>query len=91
MLHGDITGTNIFIDGSKRAYLIGFGLSSGYVEPEYSTVIDKALRWKASELVPNINDAFDTFKPVITPTCDVFSFGRIMLQVRLRSNRQPDI
>ncbi|KAF7975055.1 hypothetical protein HWV62_10553 [Athelia sp. TMB] len=80
MFHGDITGTNIFIDGSKRAYLIGFGLSSGYVEPEYSTTIDKALRWKAAELVPSIHDAFDTFKPVIRPACDVFSFGRIMLQ-----------
>ncbi|KAF7969054.1 hypothetical protein HWV62_28392 [Athelia sp. TMB] len=78
MLHGDITGSNIFIDGSTRAHLIGFGLSSGFVE--YSTTIDKKLRWKASELVPTISGAFDDFKPVITPACDVFSYGRVMLQ-----------
>ncbi|KZP08459.1 kinase-like protein [Athelia psychrophila] len=79
-LHGEITGMNVFVDSSKRAYLVGFGLSSGPAESDCSPTIDKSLRWRAAELVPAMDGALQGFSPVLTQACDVYSFGNIMLQ-----------
>ncbi|KAG2361472.1 kinase-like domain-containing protein [Suillus spraguei] len=56
VIHGDLTGTNVLVDGDRRAYLADFGLSGTLAHLPGMTYLEKmgchpgALRWTALEL-----------------------------------------
>lgn len=85
IIHGDLTGNNVLIDNNQHACLLGFGLSSIHAEFEgtsyWSSTVGGAVRWRAIELLPPVNGDLYEFTPVVTPSCDIYSFGSVMLQV----------
>ncbi|KAF7984729.1 hypothetical protein HWV62_11662 [Athelia sp. TMB] len=90
IIHGDLTGTNIMIDDTYNARLSDFGLSAVKTASEgtsyWSSTVGGAIRWRAPELLPPFplddnNNMEDV--PDITAACDIFSFGNVMLHVRL--------
>ncbi|KAF7975172.1 hypothetical protein HWV62_10363 [Athelia sp. TMB] len=94
IIHGDLTPANILIDDNGKACLTDFGLSSlkaGFQGTSYWTgTIGGAMRWRAPELLPSIHwDATVPFAPVLTTACDIFSYGQIVLQVRVFSEQFP--
>ncbi|KAG1754107.1 kinase-like domain-containing protein [Suillus occidentalis] len=82
VVHGDLTGTNVLIDGNRKAYLADFGLSGTFKRVPGMTYLAKltghpgALRWAAPELL--FGEESD---PAATTRSDMYSFGSIMLQV----------
>lgn len=82
VIHGDLTGTNVLIDGDKRAYLADFGLSGTLTHKTGMTYLAKlschpgAMRWTAPELLSGEEPA-----SAITTQSDIYSFGNIFLQV----------
>jgi serine/threonine protein kinase len=84
-VHGDLTGSNVLIDGSGRACLTDYDLAdiiaSSATNMTTSTTSTlhspDAARWAAPELIPQ-EDAVD---PRPTKSSDVYSFGCIMLQI----------
>ncbi|KAF8842626.1 WD40 repeat-like protein [Paxillus ammoniavirescens] len=87
VVHGDLSGSNVLIQGSGRACISDFGMSTLLTELEGSILptslhVGGALRWAAPELldlqVPDNGD--NPHKVVPTPQSDVYSFGGIMLQ-----------
>lgn len=82
IVHGDLTGTNIFVDKHRNAYLIGFGLSSVEVEFEGTSTVGGAMRWRAPELLPLVKGDLYGYTPTLTSACDIYSFGSVTLQVR---------
>ncbi|KIK93122.1 hypothetical protein PAXRUDRAFT_789472, partial [Paxillus rubicundulus Ve08.2h10] len=88
IVHGDLSGSNVLIDGNGRACISDFGLSMLLTKLGGSTYAtsrcaEGTLRWTAPELldleVPE--DEENLIYVIPTPQSDVYSFGRIMLQV----------
>ncbi|KIJ12111.1 hypothetical protein PAXINDRAFT_171393, partial [Paxillus involutus ATCC 200175] len=88
IVHGDLSGSNVLVDANGRACISDFGLSTLLTELGGSTYATSShtqgtLRWTAPELldtqVPDDEDNLPDIYP--TPQSDVYSFGRIMLQV----------
>lgn len=77
----------MLIDDNYNACLTDFGLSTltgGLEGTSYWTAtIGGAMRWRAPELAPTIEflPTMD-FVPRLTPQCDIYSYGQIVLQVR---------
>ncbi|KAG1721985.1 kinase-like domain-containing protein [Suillus paluster] len=83
IVHGDLTGTNIFVDSSGCLRLADFGLSMILAEAENTTFNSchpGNTRWMAPEAI----DAQDE-KP--TKAGDIYSYGCVMLQIF--SGKQP--
>ncbi|KAG2743557.1 kinase-like protein [Suillus brevipes Sb2] len=82
VVHGDLTGTNVLIDGDRKAYLADFGLSGTFKKLTGMTYLAKltghpgAVRWAAPELLSG-----EESTSVATTQSDMYSFGNIMLQV----------
>ncbi|KAG2116134.1 kinase-like domain-containing protein [Suillus clintonianus] len=85
IIHGDLTGSSVFIDESGRACLADYGLA--FIN-EFSAMNmtasttdthhgPNAARWTAPELVLEDSDSF--VRP--TMSSDIYSFGCIMLQI----------
>ncbi|KAG1870673.1 kinase-like domain-containing protein [Suillus subalutaceus] len=84
VIHGDLTGTNVLVDGDRRAYLADFGLSGTLTQFPGMTYLAKtschpgALRWTAPEL---LSAEEVTSASAVTTQSDIYSFGSIVLQV----------
>lgn len=84
VIHGDLTGTNVLVDGDRRAYLADFGLSGTLTQSPGMTYLAKtscypgALRWTAPEL---LSAEEVTSASAVTTQSDIYSFGSIVLQV----------
>ncbi|KAG2363971.1 kinase-like domain-containing protein [Suillus spraguei] len=78
VVHGDLTGSNVLIDGNGRACLADFGLSTIILEfigtSYFTNSIQGNIRWVAAEL-------FEDEDVSLSPECDIYSFGSITLQV----------
>lgn len=87
IVHGNLTGTNVLIDENGGACLADYGLayiiassaedirtSTGTSETHNSP---NTTRWAAPELILSE----DEIEPIPTTSCDVYSFGCIMLQI----------
>ncbi|KIJ09596.1 hypothetical protein PAXINDRAFT_102218 [Paxillus involutus ATCC 200175] len=88
IVHGDLSGSNVLIDGNGRACISDFGLSTLLTNLGGSTYATSShaggtLRWTAPELLdPQVPEDEDNPVDVSpTPQSDVYSFGRIMLQI----------
>lgn len=79
VVHGDLTGSNVLINGKGRACLADFGLSTIIVEfvgtSYFTTTVWGNVRWGAMELYETPDNAS------LTTACDVYSFGSIILQI----------
>ncbi|KAG1887147.1 kinase-like domain-containing protein [Suillus subluteus] len=82
VVHGDLTGTNVLVDGDRKAYLADFGLSGTLTQQSGMTYLAKsschpgAVRWTAPELLSGEEPA-----SAVTTQSDIYSFGNIFLQV----------
>ncbi|KAF9244248.1 kinase-like domain-containing protein [Melanogaster broomeanus] len=87
VVHGDLSGSNVLIDGNGRACIADFGLSTLLTALGGSTFSTTAntrgtLRWAAPEVLNlNTEDEENLSRVLPTPQSDIYSFGRIMLQV----------
>jgi len=88
VVHGDLSGSNVLIDGNGRACISDFGLSVLLTELGESTYTESrhvggALRWIAPELLDNEvpEDEEHPLHLFPTPQSDVYSFGMVILQV----------
>ncbi|KAH7924090.1 kinase-like protein [Leucogyrophana mollusca] len=84
VIHGDLSGSNILVDGDGKACLADFGLSSVMLEFQgtsyFTSSIRGAVRWAAPEIYEVPVD--DNVSPHIpTAQSDIYSFGSVMLQV----------
>ncbi|KIJ09598.1 hypothetical protein PAXINDRAFT_87238, partial [Paxillus involutus ATCC 200175] len=85
IVHGDLSGSNVLIDGNGRACISDFGLSTLLIKLGGSTYAASShaggtLRWTAPELLDlQVPDEGENLVP--RPLSDVYSFGRIILQV----------
>ncbi|KIJ12135.1 hypothetical protein PAXINDRAFT_83330, partial [Paxillus involutus ATCC 200175] len=85
IVHGDLSGSNVLVDGNGRACISDFGLSTLLTKIGGSTYAASShaggtLRWTAPELLDlQVPDDGENLVP--RPLSDVYSFGRIMLQV----------
>ncbi|KIJ10300.1 hypothetical protein PAXINDRAFT_52882, partial [Paxillus involutus ATCC 200175] len=88
VVHGDLSGSNVLIDGNERACISDFGLSTLLTQLGGSTFATSnqspgTLRWAAPELL-EFHEAEGGENPpqiIPSPRSDVYSFGRIMLQI----------
>ncbi|KAF9232252.1 kinase-like domain-containing protein, partial [Melanogaster broomeanus] len=87
VVHGDLSGvrSNVLIDDKGRACITDFGLSMLLTELGGSTFATSVqaggtLRWAAPENL-HLNTAENIPKVSPTTRSDIYSFGRIMLQV----------
>ncbi|KAG2046745.1 kinase-like protein [Suillus hirtellus] len=78
VVHGDLSGNNILINGQGKACLTDFGLSTasgGFQGTSYfGAGRHGAIRWVAPEIIIGVGQ-HSTFES------DIYSFGSIMLQV----------
>ncbi|KIJ12138.1 hypothetical protein PAXINDRAFT_137271 [Paxillus involutus ATCC 200175] len=88
IVHGDLSGSNVLIDGNGRACISDFGLSIVLTKLGGSTYATSnhaggTLRWTAPELIDTQVPEDEDNPPDVLPTpqSDVYSFGSIMLQV----------
>ncbi|KAF9228985.1 kinase-like protein [Gyrodon lividus] len=88
VVHGNLSGSNVFIHDNGRACIADFCLSMLLTEFDRSTFSTSqpcgALRWAAPELLfLNVQVSGDEDLPMVPPTpqSDIYSFGGIMLQV----------
>ncbi|KIJ05090.1 hypothetical protein PAXINDRAFT_21625 [Paxillus involutus ATCC 200175] len=85
VVHGDLSGSNVLVDGNRRACISDFGLSTLLTELGGSTYAtsrqaEGTVRWTAPELLdPQVPLGAPPIVPMVHS--DVYSFGRIMLQV----------
>ncbi|KAF8840950.1 kinase-like protein [Paxillus ammoniavirescens] len=85
IVHGDLSGSNVLIDGNGRACISDFGLSVLLTRLGGSTYATSSeaggtLRWTAPELLdPQVPADGENLVP--RPLSDVYSFGGIILQV----------
>ncbi|KAF9238135.1 kinase-like domain-containing protein, partial [Melanogaster broomeanus] len=91
VVHGDLSGSNVLIDDNGRACIADFGLSVLLTELGGSTFATSiqaggTLRWAAPENfyldLQFSGDREDVPKVYPTTRSDIYSFGRVMLQVR---------
>jgi len=84
VVHGDLTGSNVLVQGNGRACLADFGLSTmvlEFISPSYLTnTIAGNIRWAAAELFDLPKDENNTVVS-LSVECDIYSFGSITLQV----------
>ncbi|KAF9228870.1 kinase-like protein [Gyrodon lividus] len=90
VVHGDLSGSNVLIHGDGRACIADFGLSVlltalGVSPSATSPQVRGTLRWAAPELLclnvqPSEEGGILT-RVQPTPRSDIYSFGRIMLQI----------
>ncbi|KIJ10304.1 hypothetical protein PAXINDRAFT_102055 [Paxillus involutus ATCC 200175] len=88
VVHGDLSGSNVLVDGKGRACISDFGLSTLLTQLGGSTFATShqppgTLRWTAPELL-EFDEPEDEDNPpqiIPSPRSDVYSFGRIMLQI----------
>jgi len=87
IVHGDVRGPNVLISESGEACLADFGLSKPDEQGlySYSTKFHTSgnQRWMAPELLLN--------ETVRTTTTDVFSFGRLIIEVLTGEHPFPDL
>ncbi|KIJ11351.1 hypothetical protein PAXINDRAFT_101706 [Paxillus involutus ATCC 200175] len=88
VVHGDLSGANVLIHANERACISDFGLSTLLTQLGGSTFATThqapgTLRWTAPELLDfeEPEDEGDLPHAVPSPRSDVYSFGRIMLQI----------
>ncbi|KAG1811694.1 kinase-like domain-containing protein [Suillus variegatus] len=79
VVHGDLSGNNVLINGQGKACLTDFGLSTasgGFQGTSYFGQAGRhgAIRWVAPEIIVGVGQ-HSTFES------DIYSFGSIMLQV----------
>ncbi|KAG2124904.1 kinase-like protein, partial [Suillus bovinus] len=81
IIHGDLTGSNVLIYGNGRACLADFGLSTIILEFLGTSYITSSIRgnvrWADAELFQVSEDD----EVSLSPECDIYSFGSIMLQI----------
>ncbi|KAG2076614.1 kinase-like protein [Suillus decipiens] len=84
VIHGDLTGTIVLVDGDRRAYPADFGLSRTLAQLSGTTYLEKmgchpgALTWTTPELF-SVEDV--TSASAVTTQSDMYSFGSIVLRV----------
>ncbi|KIJ08702.1 hypothetical protein PAXINDRAFT_102482 [Paxillus involutus ATCC 200175] len=83
IIHGQLTGSNIFVSADGRAQLSGFGFSDIVLEflgTSYSSSsMNGIVRWAAPEILTTHDD--ESFPWVPTEQSDIYSLGSVMLQV----------
>ncbi|KAL0570232.1 hypothetical protein V5O48_011740 [Marasmius crinis-equi] len=82
IVHGDLTGSNVLIDGDGRARLGDFGLSSLMADFDgchYSSHLGGAVRWADASLYM-IRHEEDRI-PVLTTCSDIYSLGSVILEI----------
>jgi len=85
IVHGDLKGENILVDGSSRAYLCDFGLS-GIEDPEvlhwssqsHAGSRGGTIRWQAPELIAA--DDYDS-APLNTHATDVYAWSGVCYEI----------
>ncbi|KAG1728734.1 kinase-like domain-containing protein [Suillus paluster] len=84
VIHGSLSGSNVFIDDSGRACVADFGMAALLMEfsseSHFSSSIGGAVRWIGPELF-QVPDKSSNFVGFPSTQGDVYSFGCIMLQV----------
>ncbi|TCD67324.1 hypothetical protein EIP91_000245 [Steccherinum ochraceum] len=93
LVHGDLHGGNVLIDGEGNARLADFGMAlvSESTAYAYASVHGGgAMRWNAPELIDPEEFEMDTSRP--TPASDIFSFAsrRYVKGQRPRRPELPD-
>ncbi|KAF9227106.1 kinase-like protein [Gyrodon lividus] len=84
VIHGDLTGTNVLIGASGKAYLSDFGLATIHHEFLGTSLFTSSprgnVRWVAPDLfqVPEVEGSRSV---LCSEETDVYSYGSIMLQV----------
>ncbi|OJA09211.1 hypothetical protein AZE42_00662 [Rhizopogon vesiculosus] len=85
VVHGSLTGTNIFVDDSGNLRLADFGLSMIAAESgnlTFGSLQAGNTRWMAPEFVDFLDDSDEPQSPQKpTKTGDIYSFGCVMLQI----------
>ncbi|KAF9228825.1 kinase-like protein [Gyrodon lividus] len=86
VVHGDLSGMNVLIRDNGRACIADFGLFMFFTESKVSNSFQArgALQWAAPELLClnfRSGDEENLPKAPPTPRSDIYSFGRIMLQI----------
>ncbi|KAG1812945.1 kinase-like domain-containing protein, partial [Suillus subaureus] len=80
IIHGDLTGTNVLIDGDGKVYLADFGLAGTINQLTGMTYLTEltcrpgAIRWTAPEILSG-----EESTSAATTRSDMYSFGSIML------------
>ncbi|KAG9310096.1 kinase-like domain-containing protein [Chiua virens] len=80
VIHGDLTGSNILVDGLGRIFISDFGLSFTFLDAsESGTSRIGAYRWAANELfvLPDLENS----RPIPNKSSDIYSFGCVLWQV----------
>ncbi|KAF8836887.1 kinase-like protein [Paxillus ammoniavirescens] len=84
VIHGDLTGTNVLIDGSGKACLSDFGLATIHHEFLGTSFFMSSslgnIRWAAPELF-QVLEGEGNQSVLCSSETDMYSFGSIMLQV----------
>ncbi|KAG2349256.1 kinase-like protein [Suillus weaverae] len=94
VIHGDITGPNVLINGDGTACVADFGLALMYSEAisasqaSWTSTLKGNMRWMAPELLVEQEDGSS---PRPSKQSDIYSFGGIMLQLRVQvlTNKIP--
>ncbi|KIJ06620.1 hypothetical protein PAXINDRAFT_91732, partial [Paxillus involutus ATCC 200175] len=84
VIHGDLTGTNVLIDGMGKACLADFGLATIHQEFLGTSFFTSSscgnVRWAAPELF-QVLEGEGSHSIICSEETDVYSYGSIMLQV----------
>ncbi|KAF9244247.1 kinase-like domain-containing protein [Melanogaster broomeanus] len=86
IVHGDLSGSNVLIDGNGRACIADFGLSTLLTALRKLTCATsiytrRTPRWAAPEVLDLDTEDEENLSRAPTPQSDIYSFGSIMLQV----------
>ncbi|KAJ8090389.1 hypothetical protein AAF712_006676 [Marasmius tenuissimus] len=82
IVHGDLTGSNVLIDGEGRARLGDFGLSAlmaDFDDCNFSSNLGGAIRWADASLYRSQYE--DNEVPVLTTHSDIYSLGSVILEI----------
>ncbi|TCD60727.1 hypothetical protein EIP91_009621, partial [Steccherinum ochraceum] len=92
LVHGDLHGGNVLIDGEGNARLADFGMAlvSESTAYAYASVHGGgAIRWKAPELIDPEEFGIESSRP--TPASDVFSFACMSIELYSGAPPFPDL